>query len=491
MMWTVFLMMEYPVAQPILIQNGKVIDGTGRPLKSMDVLLENGLIIKTGKIKPKPGYTLMDAAGRVVCPGFIDTHAHGSPLTTPLFPNFLAMGVTTVILGQDGESPLYRDMREWFSEVDKKGIRINVGCLAGHGTLRFITGVRFRPIPDEAESDSMQQVLRDWLDAGCLGLSTGLEYVPGRYAQPEELQGLAKIVGEHQGIIMSHLRNEDDDQLESSINELLDQGQFCKVHIAHFKNVYGQSESRADQLLQLIQNHSNRNKISADLYPYTASYTGIGIVFPDWALPPANYDSIKQTRRTELLQFLKIKVNKRNGPFATLFGSGPYRGKTLKEVADSLQKPFEEVLVDDVGPDGASGAYFVMNEALQQKLMQWPRTMICSDGSPDMFHPRGYGSFTRIIEEFVLNRKALSMEQAIYKMTGLPAHTLGLKKRGRIKKNYAADIIMFYPERIKTRASYDQPHVLAEGIDYVLVNGVVVKEGETMLGLFPGKVLRK
>ncbi len=478
-------------AQSLLIKNGKVIDGTGKPSKSKDILIENGSIIKTGRIKVKPEYKILDAAGRVVCPGFIDTHAHGNPLTTPLFPNFLAMGVTTVILGQDGESPLYRDMNEWFSQLNQNGIRLNVGSLAGHGTLRFITGVKFKLIPDRTESDSMQQVLRSWLEAGCLGMSTGLEYVPGRYAQAGELHALAKIVGEHKGIVMSHMRSEDDDQLEASINELLEQGKFCKVHIAHFKNVYGQSSTRAEQHIQQIQNHKNRAKLSADLYPYTASYTGIGIVFPGWALPPANYDSIKQTRKTELLQFLKIKVNKRNGPSATLFGSGPFRGKTLQEVADSLQKPFEAVLAEDIGPDGASGAYFVMNEALQQKLMQWPQTMICSDGSPEMYHPRGYGSFTRIIEEFVLNRKALRLEEAIYKMTGLPAATLGLQKRGKIKKNYAADILMFYPERIKTKASYDQPHVLSEGIDYVLVNGVIVKEGEKMFELFPGKVLKK
>ena len=476
--------------QSLLIQNGKVIDGTGKPFKSKDILIENGSIIKTGRIKVKPEYKILDAAGRVVCPGFIDTHAHGNPLTTPLFPNFLAMGVTTVILGQDGESPLYRDMNEWFNQLQIKGIALNVGTLAGHGTLRFITGVKFKLIPDRAESDSIQQVLRSWLEAGCLGMSTGLEYVPGRYAQAGELHALAKIVGEHKGIIMSHMRNEDDDQLEASIHELLEQGNYCKVHIAHFKNVYGQSATRAEQLIRQIQNHKNRSKLSADIYPYTASYTGIGIVFPGWALPPANYDSIKQTRKSELLEFIKTKVNKRNGPAATLFGSGPFRGMNLQAVADSLQKPFEEVLAEDIGPDGASGAYFVMNEALQQKLMQWPGTMICSDGSLEMYHPRGYGSFTRIIEEFVLNRKALRLEEAIYKMTGLPAATLGLQKRGKIKKNYAADILMFYPEKIKTKASYDQPHVLSEGIDYVLVNGVLVKEGNKMFELFPGKVLK-
>lgn len=476
--------------QPVWIKNARVIDGTGHPAKSMDLLVADGRILKTGRIKPRADYKTIDAAGRTLCPGFIDTHAHGDPLSTPLFSNFLSMGVTTVILGQDGESPLYRDMKNWFDQVEHKGIGPNMGCLAGHGTLRFITGVRFKLIPETAELDSMEQVLNDWLQSGCLGMSTGLEYVPGRFAQEDELQALAKVVGGRKGIIMSHMRNEDDDQVESSILELLDQGKFSRVHIAHFKDVYGQSSARADQLIQLIQDHPNGKKLTADLYPYTASYTGISIVFPGWALPPANYDSVKLSRRPELLQFLRSKINKRNGPSATLFGSGIYQGRTLQQVADSLNKPFEEILADDIGPEGASGAYFVMNDELQQKLMQWSGTMISSDGSPGIFHPRGYGSFTRIIEEFVLHRKALTLEEAIHKMTMLPATTLGLKKRGRIKKNYAADILMFYPEKLKTMATYSEPYRLAQGMDYIMVNGVLIKEGEKIYELYPGKILK-
>lgn len=478
-------------AQPMLIRNGKVIDGTGKPAQSADVLIDQGLIKKIGRVKLKSEYKIIDAAGRIVCPGFIDTHAHGDPLTTPAFPNFIAMGVTSIILGQDGESPLYRDMQEWFDQVERKTTSVNIGSMGGHGTLRFITDVKFKMVPNASELDSMAEVLQSWLDAGCLGMSMGLEYVPGRYAQTPELNHLAKVIGKNKAIIMSHMRNEDDDQLEASINELLAQGKFCKVHIAHFKDVYGKSAQRAEHIIQSIEQHSNNKKLTADWYPYTASYTGIGIVFPGWALPPADYDSIKQVRRADLLQFLKIKVNKRNGPEATLFGSGPFKGKTLKQVADSLQKPFEVVLADDIGPDGASGAYFVMNEELQQHLLQWPRTMICSDGSPGMFHPRGYGTFTRIIEEFVIQRKALSLESAIHKMTYLPASTLNLKKRGRIKKNYAADILLFKPEQLKTKASFSEPHQLAQGMDYVIVNGVVVKEGEDILKVFPGKVLKK
>lgn len=494
MVWMVvfsFWRIDDPYAQSWLIQNGKVIDGTGKSFKSMDILIEDGLIKKTGRIKTRADYKIIDAQGRVVCPGFIDTHAHGDPLATPGFSNFLSMGVTTIILGQDGESPLYRDMQEWFTQVEKKGIGLNLGVLAGHGTLRFVTGVKFKMIPEQPELDSMKMVLQSWLSAGCLGMSTGLEYVPGRYAQPAELHALAKMVGEHKSIIMSHMRNEDDDQLVSSINELLEQGKYCQVHIAHFKDVYGQSESRAEQLLDLIQSHPNGKRLTADIYPYTASYTGIGIVFPGWSLPPANYDSVKLTRRPELLQFLKSKVNKRNGPSATLLGSGMFKGMTLKAVADSLNKPFEEVLADDIGPDGASGAYFVMNESLQQRLMQWPRTMICSDGSPGMFHPRGYGSFTRIIEEFVLNRKALSLEEAIHKMTLLPAKTLKLTKRGRIKKNYAADLVMFYPDQIKTIANFSDPHQLSQGIDYVMVNGVLVKDRAKTPEVYPGMILKR
>ncbi|MBK9679472.1 MAG: amidohydrolase family protein [Saprospiraceae bacterium] len=484
---------DHLAAQSILIKNGVVYDGSidHKPGKQDILINDAGQIVKIKKHLKSKQSRIIDAAGKIVTPGFIDTHAHGDPIAAPEFKNFIAMGVTSIVLGQDGDGPMYQDLSSWYTEVMKARPGVNIAVLGGHGTLRFLTGVKFKRVPDSLEIHKMVSQLEDWMRAGSFGMSTGLEYVPGTYAQAAELLALAKVVGQYDGILMSHMRNEDDEALESSINELLDQGRYCKVHIAHFKDVYGKGVERAEQLLQLIERHPNAMQLSADLYPYTASYTGIGIVFPSWALAPVDYDSIRLTRRSELLDYVTAKVNKRNGPEATLFGTGKYAGKSLAEVALAQYKPFAEILVDEIGPEGASGAYFVMNEELQQRLLQSSKVMVCSDGSPGMRHPRGYGTFAKIIEEFVFKRKAISLQEAIYKMTGLSASTLGLKDRGFLKPGFVADLLIFDPTKVKANANYENPYQLASGFDLVMINGRIAKEGDMISEVRYGRVLKK
>jgi len=477
----------------LLIRNGRVLDGQDSIARRADVLIRNDSILFIGEVDTSAIAVeqVIDAAGKYVTPGFIDTHAHGDPLETPGFENFLAMGVTTICLGQDGDSPEYEDIRPWMEKVDSIGPGVNIAMFAGHGTLRQLSGVGYKPEPEPAELAKMEALLVDALDAGCFGLTTGLEYTPGIYAGDGELAALAKVVGAEDGLAMSHVRNEDNDAIEASIRELLRQGQYCNVQVSHLKVVYGKGEERAEEILALLDSARSKNgfAVTADIYPYTASYTGIGIVFPQWAKPPNNYEQVKRERREELLEFLRRKIMARNGPQATLFGTAPYAGKTLAEVAAEQGRPFEEVLLD-IGPGGASGAYFVMDEALQGRLMEDSHVMVCSDGSPSMRHPRGYGSFAKIIEQYVQQEQRFPLGEAVRKMTSLPAQALGLKDRGMLKAGYRADLLVFDPKKVRARATFSDPHQLAEGMDWVVVNGKVAFQDGQLRGR-RGRVLRR
>jgi N-acyl-D-aspartate/D-glutamate deacylase len=426
-----------------------------------------------------------------LAPGFIDTHAHGDPFNTPAFQNFLAMGVTTIFLGQDGSSPHTEDLGAWMDSVDKIKPGVNIGMFAGHGTLRMVSGVQYEKTPNHEAYLKMENLLEQAMKAGSFGLSTGLEYNPGYLAGEEELARLAKIVGIHQGMVMSHMRNEDEDFVEESLDELMSQGEYCPVHVSHIKIVYGKGKSRAHEILQKIEVEREKGKkISADLYPYEASYTGISILFPEWAKPPADFGVVVANRRKELEEYLRNRVNRRNGPEATLIGSGPYKGKNLREIAESQNKPFEQVLIDDLGPSGTSAAYFVMDEEVMKVFLQDPHVNICSDGSPTSHHPRSFGTFAKIIESYVVEEPILSLPQAIHKMTGLAAKNVGLKDRGLIRKGMAADLIIFQTEMVKAKATYDNPSQLAEGFEFVIIDGKVAKH----LQDFPeraGRIIKK
>ncbi len=480
------------------IRGGTVIDGTGAPGRQADVLVRDGKIVQVGKVDLKGAHIerIIDATGKVVTPGFIDAHAHGEPLEHAKFHNCLAMGVTTISLGQDGESPEMPDPTVWMDEVDAAKPGVNIALFVGHGTLRNQAGVGLREDLGDADLEKMQQIAATSMDAGCWGLSTGLEYDPGRFADERELIAVARPVCDRGGMVMSHMRSEDDDKIADAVGELLAQGlgAGCDVHVAHMKVTYGKGAKRAEQLLASMDAARKQGiRVTADMYPYTASYTTISIVFPDWARPPYDFDEVVRTRRAELEEYLRKRIAQRNGPEATLFGSEPWTGKTLAEVADELGKPFEDVLIDDIKPGGASAAYFVMDEPLQERLMQDPHVMFCSDGSETGMHPRGHGAFARVIRVYVNEKRLLTLEEAVHKMTGLTAETMHLDTvgRGRLEPGYFADILVFDPAEVRDTATYDQPHQLAEGFDTVLVNGQLVRDAGEFTGPRAGRVLRK
>ncbi len=488
-----FLSIQDSSTYSLLIQNGILVDGTGQPGYRADVLLRADTIAFVGSVDPSlvAVKRTIDATGKVVTPGFIDMHSHGDPLTTPSFPNFLAMGVTTIALGKDGSSPAVPDLGTWMQQVADTVPGVNVAMFVGHGTLRMLSGINYNPRPTEAQLQAMGKLLTDNLDAGCFGMTTGLEYVPGWYAPDYELEYLARLVGERHKLITSHVRNEDDAAVEASLRELLRQGKHCAVHASHLKVVYGKGRNRAKEVLQLLDSARQRGiVVSADVYPYTASYTGIGILFPDWAKPPNDFARVVASRRDELATFLRDKVNQRNGPAATLLGTAPYAGKTLARLATEQGKPFEDILIDEIKPGGASGAYFVMDDSLQARIIVDSTVMICSDGSPTARHPRGHGTFAKIIETFVIQDSLLTLPGAVRKMTLLPAQTMKITDRGHIAPGMKADMLVFDPTQVRATATYENPLQLAEGFEFVIVNGQIAKEQKEFMPERNGRMLR-
>ncbi len=479
------------ISYDLVIINGKIIDGTGKPSYLSNLYIKNDSITFIGNIIDKEIIikNTINANGKIVSPGFIDLHAHGNPLKTPEFENFIAMGVTTITLGQDGSSPNVLELPNHYKKINQEKLGPNLIYFIGHGTLRNLVGIEIKKTPSAKEKDSMLTILNKNLKY-CFGLSTGLEYAPGLYAEKDELLELAKVVGKNNRIIMSHMRNEDDDAIFNSIKELAEQGKYAKVHISHLKSVYGKGSERAKEIIGLIKLlQKNGISITADMYPYLASYTGISILFPDWSKTKEQFEIVKKTRKKELESFIKNKVNHRNGPEATLLGTAPYSGKTLAQAAKEANKPFEIFLVEDIGPQGASAAYFVMDKDLQNTLLIDPLIGICSDGSLTGSHPRGHGTFAKIIEQFVVNNKTLSLEEAIRKMTYYPAEILKLKDRGELKVGKKADILIFESQNIKANSSYENPHQLSDGFETVIINGKITRNNGELNSTLSGKIL--
>ena len=479
----------------LLIENGQVLDGLGTPAREADVVIVDDQIVFVGEAAFSDADLAsrvarrIDADGRTVAPGFIDLHAHGDPLATPGMDNFLAMGVTTISLGQDGSSPDAPVLSDWMAEVSEKGIGTNLAMFVGHGTLRTQAGIGRKALPEPEELERMLSMLDEALDY-TFGLTTGLEYNPGLNAERAELEALAEVVGANDRMIMSHMRNEDDPALEDSIAELLNQGAYARVHISHLKSVYGKGVERADEILAILENAREAGvEITAEMYPYTASYTGIGILFPVWAKTDEQFVVARAERREELEEYLRNRVNLRNGPEATLLGTDPWTGKTLAELAHEMEMPFENVLIDVIGPTGASGAYFVMNDPLQSRLLSHPLVGVCSDGSPTGFHPRGHGTFARIIERYVVEEGVLTLPEAVQKMTSFAAGVLRIHDRGTLAPGMKADVIVFDPLKVHENATFPDPLRLSSGFDYVIVNGNVARERTLSSETLYGRVL--
>jgi N-acyl-D-amino-acid deacylase len=480
------------------IRNGTVIDGTGHPRFAADVLVSGDTIafiglLSAGEINAK---RVIDADGHIVAPGFIDAHAHGDPLTQSLL-NFLEQGATTVLLGQDGVTPNFdadhvpaEPLAQWMKRLDAHGSEVNVATLSGHGALRMLTGVGNAPIPTPPQMKRMEALLEEDLAAGAFGMSFGLEYEPGRYAKAEEEKALGDLVGRHGGVVMSHMRSEDTDKIAGAIDELLQID--AHVHVSHMKIVAGRRAEEADAVLaQLERGRTHGREVTGDVYPYLASASNFTFLYPDWAKREAEYDQALKNRRPELEAHIRKRVSERNGPKAILITGGQYAGLTLEEIAKRRGEPYEKVMIDELGYGGPPQAHFLMTAVIQDKFIMADQVCISTDGAPDTRHPRSYGSFSKILEDYVGPPPKMSLEQAVHKMSGLAARIIGIPDRGVLARGNKADIVILAPGGVRNRATWAQPQLSPSGFEMIIVNGAVAFEAGRPDMHKHGQVLRR
>jgi N-acyl-D-amino-acid deacylase len=488
------------------VRNGTVIDGTGAARVAADVLVTADTIEFVGSTAGRnvKARKTIDARGKIVTPGYIDLHSHGDPLTES-FVNFLAQGITTVVLGQDGNTAIYESFREpalaawraagrnpqsdaktvatlaqWMQRVDARGSEVNIATLSGHGSLRAIAGVGEAPQPTAEQMSVMKEILQADLAAGAFGMSFGLEYSPGRYSQAAEQKALGDVVGKRGGIVMSHMRSEDFDKIGAAIDELLQID--AHVHVSHIKIVAGKRAEEANAILDQFARARARGKtVTADVYPYLASASSLHFLYPEWARGESQYQAAVKNRRAELEAHLRKRVEERNGPQAILFVDGPHSGQRLSQIAEQLHKPYEKVIIDDIGYGGPAQAHFLMSEAVQSVFINADHIGICTDGSPEPGHPRSAGSFVKVLEEYVGAPPKMSFERAVYKMSGLAAEILGLD-RGVLSAGRKADIIVLSPDQLHSRATWTESALRPSGLDVIVVNGKIAYESGQPVG---------
>lgn len=467
----------------IVVKNAQIIDGTGRSAFKADVRIQNGKIVRIGKIKISAKDEIVDGNGLVLAPGFIDIHNHSESglLREGTAANQVSQGLTTLIIGPDGGSPY--PLNEYFSKLNGK-IAVNVGSFIGHATLReqVMKDDYVRKATD-AEIAEMQKLLEQSMREGALGLSSGLEYDVGFSASTEELIALAKVAAKYGGIYMTHMRDEEEGVM-NAIRESIRIGREAKipVQISHIKMGNSSVWNKAPEAVAIIEEARKAGQdVTADAYPYTAWASTITVLVP----------SRKHEDRSEVQK----GINAIGGPNKVLITScsafPAYEGKTLEQAAAIAGKDPVDTYIEIVKKGGAGVIGYGMTEADVKTFYQTPWIMVSSDGGIGSRHPRGTGTFPRVLGKFVREDKWLSLEDAVRKMSAMPAARLGLKDRGLIKKGMKADLVLFDPNTVIDRATFVEPQLFAAGIKAVFVNGIKVWDQEKTSGQLPGRILRK
>ena len=501
----------------VLIRNGRVLDGSGNPWTRLDVGIAGGRIAALGRLNRATARTVIDAADRLVTPGFIDVHSHaGEGLTRPELRQgrpILAQGVTTVVINPDGGGPV--DLAAQRLELEKGGVGPNVALLVPHGSVRrsVIGGANRAPAPEELYR--MRALVRRGMEQRAFGLSSGLFYTPGSFATTEELIALAQVVGETGGVYTSHIRDEANYSIGvvAAVQEVIGVAEEAGVVgiVSHMKALgpdnWGLSMAATTRIDQA---RARGVQVFADQYPYEASSTSLraallpgGIELPPEdrvAAPRDAMPSDERRTRDALEATVRENIRRRGGAASLQIASyAPDRslqGKTLEQIASARGVAAAEAAIELMVRGSASIVSFNMSEADIRHIMTRPYTMTSSDGGlvppgAGQPHPRNYGAFARRLNVYVRERGVTSLEWAIRSMTSLPALAFGMKDRGVVREGAAADLAVFDPEAVRDRATYTEPHQLAEGMWWVLVNGVpVVQEGKFTTAL-PGQVLRK
>ncbi len=520
-----------PPAYDTVIRSGTIYDGSGSPSFTGDIAIKDDVIVKIGEVKER-GTTEINAEGMAVSPGFINmlSWANVTLLEDGRSQSDIRQGVTLEVLGE-GRSmgPLTPEMKEemisnqvdikydipWTSlgeylqYLEDKGVSTNVASFVGNGTLRrHVIGYDSREATSE-EMEAMKTLTRQAMEEGAVGISSALLYTPSMHASTEELIELAKVVSEYDGMYISHIRNEGDLLLES-IDELLEIGSKGNLHaeVYHLKASGVQNWPKMDIAIRKIDSARNAGQpVTADIYTYNASSTGLHVQLPEWVRKGGIPEMIERLKDPALRQRALAEMEFRNPPNTILLvgfkneGLRKHIGKYLDELAKELGKSPAEAVVDLIIEDDSriQVVYFSMSEANILKKAAIPWVSFCSDAGSytnegvflkQSTHPRAYGSFIRVLGKFVRDEKIMPMEEGIRKLTSLPATNLRIKNRGLLKEGYFADVVVFDPAEVQDKATFQRPHQYAVGIEHVFVNGGhVLKDGEHT-GATPGRFVK-
>ena len=495
----------------LLIKNGKVLDGTGNSWFYADVAIKNGKIIKVGKVNDLKATQTIDASGLMVAPGFIDVHTHieGGEADNPQANNFIYDGVTTVVTGNCGSSQV--DLKRYFSLLDSVKLSINVASLIGHNNVRSAAMGTANRDPTTTELQKMRAIVEQAMRDGAVGLSTGLIYIPGTYSKTDEIVDLAKVAAKYNGVYASHMRNEGDSVIEA-IKETINIGREANipVQISHFKVGGQQNWGRSNETLPLVINARNEGlDVTIDQYPYTASSTSLSTLLPEWVLSDGQ-DSInarlkQPSIRKQVADEMQKNLKKRKlkhfsyAMIAYYKADTTLNGKSIEDANTCMGrkhgvKEEAETIIQMMEKGGAGMVFHGMSEGDVKNIMKYPFNMFSSDAGIRIFnqgapHPRGYGTNARVLAKYVRDEKVISLEEAIRRMTSLPAQKFQLKDRGLLKEGYAADIVVFNEKEVQDLSTFDNPHQYSKGFKYVVVNGKMVVENSVHNGTRSGAVL--
>ncbi len=476
-----------PTGGGLLIRNGRLVDGTGRPPRASDVRIEGDTIVEVGpSLAPRAGERVIDAAGRVVAPGFIDMHSHadGGLDTSPDAATQLRQGITTALVGQDGGSELpVADLTE---RVQRIRPGINLATSVGHGTVRrLVMGEDFKRAATPAEIETMKALVARGMKDGAVGLSSGLEYDPGFYATTEELTALATAIKPYGGFYSSHVRDEENEYL-AAWKEAIDVGRRAgvAVEISHMKLASKPVWGRAKEGLALLDAAKREGlTVMGDWYPYPYWQSAMYVLIPD-----RDFDNVDKWRvgLDEIGGAGNVRI--------TNYSADPsWNGKTLAELAvvQNIDAPALIVrMVKAAGPGiGIIGTS--MDETDMKAILAHPQVLVCSDGQLSGRHPRGYGAFPRVLARYVREQQVITLEEAIAKMTSRSAAMVGLVDRGVVAAGKKADVTIFDATTIADRGTPQEPAQAPVGVDTVIVNGQVVLDHGEVTSARPGRALRR
>jgi N-acyl-D-amino-acid deacylase len=465
-----------------LIRNATIIDGTGAAARQGSLRISGDRIQAVGTLQPRAGERVIDATGLVLAPGFIDMHNHSDQLDRELNASSqISQGITTILVGQDGGSQW--PIAEYLAKRRAAPASLNLQTLVGHATVRKqVMGQDYKRIATAAEISRMAELVDQAMRDGAVGMSSGLEYEVGSYSNIDELIAMSKAVSKYGGLYISHVRDEGDQALESFREEIrIGEEAHLPVQISHIKLGTAAVWGKADDVIRLVEAARKRGvDVTADCYPYDAWGSGLTVLVLD-----KRYDD-----PASVAKGLADVGGPENVTITSCAAHRDYEGKTLAAIAKE-QSVTAVALYSKIVQEGGAGIVCkAMKDADIRKFYQQPWVMVGSDGGIGMRHPRGAGTYPRILGVFVRDRGWLTLPEAIQKMTSAPAARLKLKDRGAIKEGAFADLVLFNAQTVRDRATFAEPTLLSTGIEKVFVNGELVWNELKPTGLHPGRVLQ-